>query len=153
MIISNFNSKEYAEIKKAHPLFEKGLEAAKRFLENPPATDGRHEVDGDDVYIMVSSYTTNPVNSDRVFESHKDYIDVQLLLEGKEMIGFADKEELTVTVPYTPDYELYAMVDEFDKVILTKGKFAIIYPDEPHAPGLAAGEPCAVRKIVIKIKA
>jgi len=152
MIISYFDSKEYEEIKKAHPLFPKGLEAARASLENPP-TDGRHDVDGDNIYIMVSTYTTNPINEDRRFESHKDYIDVQLLLEGKEIIGFAPKSELTVTDPYRPDYELYGMVDEFDKVLLTNGKFAIIYPDEPHAPGLAAGEPNGVRKAVIKIKA
>ena len=152
MIISRFDSNEYESIKRTSPLFEKAFDALEGLLRGEIA-DGRHEVEGDDAYIMVSSYTTNPVNEDRRFETHRDYIDVQLLLEGKELVGFADKKDLAVTDPYRPDYELYGMIKEFDKVILTEGKFVVIYPSEPHAPGLAAEEPQSVRKVVIKIKA
>ena len=45
------------------------------------------------------------------------------------------------------------MVDEFDRVILEKGKLTVIYPNEPHAPGLAVNAPEKVRKIVVKIRA
>ena len=151
MIISYFDSKEYSEIKKAHPLFEKAFEAAEKLLVSDPV-NGRHDVDGEKVYINVSTYETNPINEDRRFENHRDYIDIQILLSGKELIGFAHRDSLTVTDEYRPDYELFGMVEEFDKVVLTPGKFAVIYPNEPHAPGLAAGGPEAVRKMVIKVR-
>ena len=152
MIISYFDSKEFEGIKGSHPLFGKAFDVLEGLLSGVP-TDGRYDVAGDDAYIMVSTYETKPVNEERRFETHRDYIDVQLLLEGRELVGFAKKEDLCVTDEYRPDYELYGMVDEFDRVILEKGKFVIIYPREPHAPGLAAGVPQRVRKAVIKVKA
>ena len=152
MIISYFDSKEYSEIKKAHPLFEKAFAAAEKLLCSDPA-NGRHDVDGEDVYINVSTYETNPLNDDRRFENHRDYIDIQILISGKEIIGFAPMSALDVTDEDRPDYELFGMVEEFDKVMLTPGKFAVIYPDEPHAPGLAADKPEQVRKMVIKVRA
>lgn len=152
MIISYFDSKEYSEIKKAHLLFEKAFAAAEKLLCSDPA-NGRHDVDGEDVYINVSTYETNPLNDDRRFENHRDYIDIQILISGKEIIGFAPMRALDVTDEYRPDYELFGMVEEFDKVMLTPGKFAVIYPDEPHAPGLAADKPEQVRKMVIKVRA
>ena len=115
--------------------------------------NGRHEASGDDAYIMVSEYETNPVNEERRFETHREYIDIQLLLEGREVIGFAKREDLDVTDEYRPDYELYGMIDDFDRVVLEKGKFVVIYPNEPHAPGLAAGAPERVKKVVVKVKA
>ena len=93
------------------------------------------------------------MSSERLFESHKDYIDIQILAKGREMIGFAPEEALTVTTPYNKegDYELYSMVDDLDKVILTEGKLAVIFPGEPHAPGIAYGGTEKVKKAVIKI--
>ena len=152
MIISYFNSKEYDAIKKMHPMFEKALAEAEKLICTDPS-DGRYEVAGDDAYIMVSTYETNPINDERRFETHRDYIDIQLLLSGRELIGFAPLSALAVTDEYRPDYELYGMVDEFDRVILEKGKLTVIYPNEPHAPGLAVNVPEKVRKIVIKIRA
>ena len=152
MIISRFGSKEFEGISKLSPLLEKSFARLFEMMRGK-IEDGNYEVEGDDAYIAVSTYETKPLNADRRFEAHRDYIDIQILLEGKEMIGFADKKDLTVTDPYRPDYELYGMVNEFDKVILEGEKFVVIYPGEPHAPGLAATEPMKVRKAVIKIKA
>ena len=152
MIISHFDSKEFDAIKKAHPLFEKAFDALEELICTMPE-NGRHEVSGDDAYIMVSEYETNSVNEERRFETHRDYIDIQLLLEGREVIGFAKREDLDVTDEYRPDYELYGMIEDFDRVILEKGKFVVIYPNEPHAPGLALNEPEKVKKVVIKVKA
>ena len=151
MIVSYFNSKEFEAIKKSDPLFEKSFDALEELLRGEPE-NGRHEVAGDDAYIMVSGYETNPINADRRFESHRDYIDIQILLSGKEIIGFAKRDDLTVTDEYRPDYELFGMVEDFDRVILEKGKFAIIYPNEPHAPGLALNAPEKVKKVVIKVR-
>ena len=152
MIISRFGSKEFEGISKLSPLFEKSFDRPFEMMKGE-IEDGNYAVEGEDAYIAVSTYETKPLNADRRFEAHRDYIDVQLLLEGREMIGFADKKDLTVTDPYRPDYELYGMINEFDRVILEGEKFVVIYPGEPHAPGLAADNPAKVRKVVIKIKA
>lgn len=154
MIVSYFNTSDCELIKKAYPFLAKGLEAAEALLKEGNIAVGRHEVDGDDVFINVSAYETKPICPERVFESHKDYVDIQLVAEGKELLGFAAKDELRVTEEYKPDYELYAMTDKLDKIILTPGKFAVLFPDEPHAPGLAVNDESeAVLKLVVKVRA
>ena len=152
MIVSYFNSKEFEAVKKSNPLFEKAFDALEELLRTEPEK-GRHEVAGDDAYIMVSEYETNPINEDRRFEAHREYIDIQLLLEGREILGFAKRDDLDVTDEYRPDYELFGMTEDFDRIVLEKGKFAVLYPEEPHAPGLALNAPEKVKKVVIKIKA
>ena len=152
MIVSYFNSKEFEAIKKSDPLVEKAFDALEELLRTVPEV-GRYDVAGDDAYIMVSEYETNPINEDRRFETHRDYIDIQLLLEGREVIGFAKRDDLEVTDEYRPDYELYGMIEDFDRVVLEKGKFTVIYPPEPHAPGLVLNVPERVKKVVIKVKA
>ena len=152
MISTYFESEELKKIKGLHPLFGKSIDAVLELIGKDPE-DGRYDVDGDDAYIMVSTYETKPVNAERRFESHRDYIDIQLLFEGRELLGFAHPGQLTVTDEYRPDYELYGMIEDFDSVMLTPGKLVIIYPEEPHAPGLSwGGQSERVRKMVIKIR-
>jgi YhcH/YjgK/YiaL family protein len=50
-------------------------------------SDGRYSVDGDTLYYMVQHYTTKPVDQAR-FESHRKYIDIQVLLAGQELLGY-----------------------------------------------------------------
>jgi biofilm protein TabA len=39
-----------------------------------------------------------------------------------------------------------------DSVTVTEGKFAIFFPGDAHAPGIAPGDPAPVRKVVVKVK-
>ena len=55
--------------------------------------DGRYSVEGDDLYYMVQHYTTKPVDQTR-FESHKKYIDIQVLLAGQELLGYVADDGL-----------------------------------------------------------
>ena len=51
-----------------------------------------------------------------------------------------------------PDADFYYVNDDFDKVHLYEGEFAIIFPEEAHAPEIAVNEtPCEVKKIVLKV--
>ena len=49
---------------------------------------GRTEIDGDEVYASVQSYTTMTVE-ECAFESHLEYFDVQYVVEGEECFGFS----------------------------------------------------------------
>ena len=48
---------------------------------------GRTEIDGDEVYASVQSYTTMTVE-ECAFESHLEYFDVQYVVEGEECFGY-----------------------------------------------------------------
>ena len=53
--------------------------------------DGRHPIDGEAIFALVSTYETEPEGA-RSFEAHRKYIDVQYLLSGREIIHWAGRE-------------------------------------------------------------
>ena len=62
------------------------IERALEYLADTDFTaleDGRHPIDGEAIFALVSSYDTEP-ESARSFEAHRKYIDVQYLLTGRE---------------------------------------------------------------------
>ena len=151
MIVANINSKELRSYASLHPQFAKAFEEMKRILAEG-AEDGKIVLDGDKLFINVQSYTSKP-ESDCGFEAHKRYIDIQLILEGEEIIGYESADKLKVTKEYdeSADYMLYALNGEYDKIRLTRGDFVILFTEEPHAPAIAADAPAPVRKAVVKV--
>jgi YhcH/YjgK/YiaL family protein len=76
-----------------------------------------------------------------------------MMMEGEEDIGFAPEENLTVKTPYTPDIAVFYMYEPEEKARISRGVACVIFPPEPHAPGMAVdGEPKKVKKMVAKIK-
>ncbi|MEM8495499.1 MAG: YhcH/YjgK/YiaL family protein, partial [Planctomycetota bacterium] len=57
-----------------HPLFEEAFAALRDFDISTP--DGRIQLRGDDLFLNVERYTTEPADHRR-FESHRDYLDIQ----------------------------------------------------------------------------
>ncbi len=127
-----------------------------KFIENL-STDiecGRHQLDGEN-YVNVELYETKPPESG-VFESHKKYIDIQIILKGTERIDFVDTDKLSVDTPYSPEKDIVFYKSEnviAGKVILEESQFAVFYPGEAHMPQLNSGSlPVSVKKAVVKIK-
>ncbi|MCU0914890.1 MAG: YhcH/YjgK/YiaL family protein [Planctomycetes bacterium] len=122
-----------------------------------PATarkpDGRHDLDGDDLYFMIQRYVTKPVDQTR-FESHKKYIDIQALLAGRELLGYVPTAGLEITVPYdeSKDIMFYRAGAMTAQVRLEPGVFCILYPQDAHLPSCQIISPSEVHKIVFKIR-
>jgi biofilm protein TabA len=134
----------------------KGFEAGFTFLErNDLATLplGRHDIDGDSVYVLLQRSMTRSPAEGR-FESHHRYIDIQFLIAGEEMIGLAPVERLNVTAPYddAKDITFYAVAKGFEEVSLEPGQFAVFFPADGHMPLCAAGQPMEIHKAVVKVK-
>lgn len=130
--------------------------AAFEFLKKLPADQpiGRYELDGDNCFALVQTYTTKPA-AQGTFESHQRYIDIQFIQTGVETMLWAPLATLQVTQPYAAekDVALYAMPARTTPINLTAGEFTIFFPEDGHAPGLESGRPSIVRKVVIKVRA
>lgn len=116
--------------------------------------DGKIVLDGENVFASISTYMTKPLEGAR-FESHDRYIDIQLVLEGEESCGVAPGlGEAGLLVPYDAarDFRLLAQPPRFSSVELRKGFFLVFFPEDPHMPGIAIGEPVQTRKCVVKIR-
>lgn len=113
---------------------------------------GRYELLGKDVYAMVQEYVPNADSG--IFEAHKNYIDIQYILSGKEYMECAKEEDCEISKPYDPekDIALYTCEGYRQCVECTEGDFAIFYPHDVHKPGVKLFESRLVKKIVVKVR-
>src|SRR5512143_2343810 len=91
----------------------KGLAAGFEFLERSDLAAlpmGRHIIDGDSVFALAMQSSSREPSAGK-FEAHQDYIDIQYLVSGKEVIGVAPVAGLQVTTPYdaAKDIVFYAV--------------------------------------------
>jgi len=117
--------------------------------------DGRHELDGDRLYVMVQQYQTRPL-AEATWEAHRQYLDVQYVIQGAERIGYAAlRDNVTVQRPYDAEKDVIFFDAAGDFVSLRVGDFVIFSPHDIHAPGLALSPVGAlgnVRKAVVKCR-
>lgn len=130
--------------------FEKGFS----FLCNTDLvnlTEGRHDIEGDDLFALVSTYNTKlPEEKDP--ESHKIYADIQYIVSGEEKIGYALYENQPVFKEYIEEKDIMFYKDYSGFINLYSGMFAVFYPQDIHMPGIMISEPVEVKKIIIKVR-
>jgi YhcH/YjgK/YiaL family protein len=108
---------------------------------------------GGGVFVIEQAYETKP-RAEGFFESHRKYIDVQVVVAGEELMELADIDRMTVRDSYNPDRDLVTYNDHAGATLLrTKaGDAAIFYPADVHMPSLRLGSaPVLVRKAVVKV--
>lgn len=120
---------------------------------NPDIENGVYEL-STRVKAIVSEYTTKEVN-DHGYESHRDNIDIQYLVSGKEKICCLPLEYLKEIKAYDKSIDA-AFYQEAgtptQEMHLGKGYFAIFFPQDGHMPCLSIEQPISVKKVVVKIK-
>lgn len=118
-----------------------------------PATDatGTYKLDGDDVFAMVQEYTTKP-ESDGFWEAHFIYADVQYLVTGRERMGVAPLATMKLKEDRSPAQDLAVYDGDGAFLNLEAGQFTVFFPQDAHMPGIADGDPVAVRKVVVKVR-
>jgi YhcH/YjgK/YiaL family protein len=113
----------------------------------------RHDIDGDNLYAMVSEYISRN-EEDVKFEAHRKYADIQCVISGIEQISVADvSKKAEVLTPYdeTRDLEFMTVSESFH-YIATPDKFFLFFPCDLHRPGVKAGDNSQVKKVVVKVK-
>lgn len=115
--------------------------------------DGKYEIDGEDVFAMVKSYTTDLEKINK-WEAHKKYIDIQYIVKGKEIIGWIPENQLSISKEYSEEKDIafYNAPSDFTSLILTDKYFSVLYPQDAHMPGCACNKPCDIKKVIVKIK-
>jgi len=88
------------------------------------------------------------------FESHKQYIDVQCIVEGEEMIELENSANLKSNFPYNQEKDLikYDTPINSSSLKLQKGDVAIFFPDDAHMPCIKVDKESKVIKTVVKVK-
>lgn len=147
MIIDNLkNIEKYKEVS------PKVVEFLKMLSKDTPV--GHYEIE-DGAFANVDVYTTK-LHKDCKLEAHKNYIDIQMLLDGVEELDYTAVEGLKVSEAYDKNRDVMFFESpqkSLDTVILQGDKFAFIYPHEAHQPQMAQNaKPSEVKKVVVKIR-
>lgn len=132
-----------------------GFSTVFEFLNSNDVTgldDGQYELDGDDVFLIATSYKTKNFAKDG-WESHRRYIDIQLILEGEENIYYSPLEVLESVDEFSIEKDYIKLRGEGTPLTLRPGSFMILFPQDGHQPGISvSSESKSVRKIVFKVK-
>ena len=112
---------------------------------------GRYDIDGDNVYAMVTENPTKNMDSTK-WESHRNYVDLHLVITGEEKIGVADVSKLTVTMPYDASKDLANYSGEGKFYLAKPRTFFLFFPSDAHRPNVTTGSNKTDKKLVIKIR-
>ena len=113
--------------------------------------DGRHAIDGDNVYALIQSYETQ-LAAEKQFEAHRRYIDLQYVISGRETIVWSTLARLTGWLDYDEVNDAIMCPEgEGTALLLDEGCFVVLFPQDAHKPGCIWSNPAEVKKAVIKI--
>lgn len=115
---------------------------------------GRYDIDGDNVYLLVQEKRLSPWEQG-VWEGHRRYADIQMVIEGAELLGVRTTEGLEIARSYDPqkDALLFRPDAEGIALPLEQGDFAVLFPGDAHRPGILqpGGAPNS-RRAVLKVR-
>lgn len=101
--------------------------------------------------ILVQQGTTKPWK-DAKLEAHREYLDIQYILEGQDTVGWAPVETLTPAEEFNTQKDKGMFTGNNDPMVIKAGYCYVVYPEDAHAPNCHLEQPNDYRKIVVKLK-
>ena len=89
--------------------------------------------------------------SNQKLEAHKKYIDIQVVISGKEYMGYTNIENTKIVENYDSDKDVMFLTGTVDKLKADNTNFLIFYPNDAHMPALCCDKPDFVKKAIFKI--
>ncbi len=114
---------------------------------------GKYQIAGDSAFILIQEYLTKE-ESEKKWESHRRYIDIQIVLTGQEFIGYSPILFLKSKRGYDKEKDIIFYEDdslEFGKILVPANYFCLFFPEDAHKPGLNVSREGPVKKAVIKV--
>lgn len=108
----------------------------------------------DSFYYSVLGYATKS-EYETELESHRDYVDIQIIVKGEEQMDIADISRLIIKENYNADKDVmfWNVPKHMARITLRPGNCIILYPENAHRGAIKMGEQnTEVLKIVGKVK-
>ncbi|MCI8596954.1 MAG: DUF386 domain-containing protein [Lachnospiraceae bacterium] len=136
------NYQKYAVL---HPLLVKGIKFA---LSLTTASAGRYEQR--EFYALVQEDGASSLEEGD-YETHKKYMDVQIIVKGTEILGWQEVSKLKVKVPYSEEKDICFYEGEGISLKVGEGMFYLLMPQDAHKACMWGKEEAGYKKIVLKI--
>lgn len=115
--------------------------------------NGSVEIEPGVITANFMSYET-VAPAEVAFETHDRFMDIQCMIQGQEIIGVADRANLTEKIAYNAQKDITFYHDPataYSQILLAAGTLVTLMPDEAHKPKIAVSGPETIKKVVIKI--
>ena len=112
---------------------------------------GKYPIDGEHVFASITEDATKDFDKTN-WESHRNYIDLQYIIEGEEKIGVSPVAKATVTKPYNEKHDAANYTADGKIYSAVPGTFFLFFPSDAHRPSITPGGNKVVKKLVIKIE-
>ncbi|OGS91228.1 MAG: hypothetical protein A2Z95_01855 [Gallionellales bacterium GWA2_60_18] len=138
-------SSRYAAL---HPLFQRAFDHI-RDTDLYSLAPGRYPLAGDDL-IAIVEHSPGKTREMAKLEAHRRYIDIQLVLEGVEEMGWKPLADcLNPVSEHNGEKDIRFFHDApASWVAVPPDHFCIFFPEDAHAPLVAAGN---IRKVIFKV--
>lgn len=133
-----------------HAGFKAGFDFIKKVIAEGTEI-GKYEIDEKNIWASVQSY--DPKEDNEKFEAHKNYIDIQFIVSGREYMEYAAIKNCEQTDDYNAEKDVvhYKAVGDKAKLECEENTFAIFFPEDVHKPGIKLVEGVSVKKVVVKV--
>lgn len=111
---------------------------------------GKIEIEGDALFVN-NSIVDAVARDKQLLELHRQYIDVHILLQGHETVGWKPLAEIEhVSKPYDDATDAEFSNDTPSAYIdMLPGHMLIVFPEDAHAPIIGEGK---IRKLIGKVR-
>ena len=148
MIVTNI--KDAGRYKSISPAMEKAVNYIQSGAwSNIPSDKVRYPIHEGEVEVMRIIYDPS---EESVWENHRNWTDIQMLVSGEEKMLFAPTSDLKVEGEYLVEKDFQKLSGEScQSLIVTPGQLIFFFPEDGHKPGLATERKGTVDKIVFKV--
>ncbi len=131
-----------------HPLFQRAFDFI-RENDLHAMAPGRYPLAGDSLIAIVERVPGKTREQARL-ECHRKYIDIQLVLDGVDEMGWKPLADcLNQVSEYSAEKDIRFFHDApASWIAVPPDHFCIFFPEDAHAPLVSAGE---VRKVIFKV--
>lgn len=109
------------------------------------------ELKGRDVYVFKLDLETKPFEA-CFYETHHDYADIHVVLEGAERMDIDIPEHLELYEEQPENDVCFFHGNGGQSMILTPDQFLVAFPEDGHKTCIAIDEPKPFTKVVFKIR-
>jgi biofilm protein TabA len=131
-----------------HPLFPQAF-AFLRETDLMALAPGRYPIEGEALFAIIQE-ADGRARADAQLECHRKYIDIQLVLQGTDEMGWKPLHECREPVAeYSDKRDIRFFFDASASwITVPAGAYCVFFPEDAHAPLVGTGP---IRKVVLKI--
>lgn len=132
---------------KLFPNISEALEAMNEIKQ--PEFDKKYSFKGG--YFFFQEGTTKPI-AEALFEAHRKYVDLQIVLKGEEYLAWNKIDDLTETIPYSEEKDVQKFTGQDAHIMkMSEGMAYICFPWDGHKAVFHVDQPLHFKKAVIKL--